>query len=390
MLYKDVIIIGAGAAGLMCAAEAGKRGRSVLVLDHATKTGSKIRASGGGRCNFTNLRTGPDNYISANPHFCKSALARFTPGDFISLLDRHAVRHQEKEQGRLFCTRNSLDIIHMLQKECEGAGVETRLQCRVSRISKTGVFLVATNQGAFRSASLVIATGGLSYPELGATGFGYHAAKEFGLAVTSLRPGLAPLTFNKRELDMFSRLSGISLEATVRCNRKEFRENILFTHKGLSGPAALQISLYWNNSDTITVDLLPGTDLNDLLVTERRSRMELRNLLSEFFPRRFIQEWLHLSAVESKPVCRYSDEELKTIAARIHNWEIRPHGIEGYSRAEVTVGGVDTSELSSKTMEAKKVPGLHFIGEVIDVTGQLGGYNLQWAWSSGYTAGQYV
>ncbi|MDP3297473.1 MAG: NAD(P)/FAD-dependent oxidoreductase [Thermodesulfovibrionia bacterium] len=389
LIKRDVIIIGAGAAGLMCAIEAGKRGRKVSVLDHTKKTGQKIRISGGGNCNFTNINAGPEHYISQNPHFCKSALSRFTPGDFILLLRKHGIGHREKEEGQLFCDEGSGAVLNMIRKECEEAGVEIHLNCRISEISKQKFFKVVTNRGAFFSGSLGIATGGLSYPKLGATGFGHKIAEKFGIKITPLKPALVPLLFNQKDLRSFSELSGVSVKAKVSCNNKEFYGNILFTHKGLSGPAILQISSYWDNGDAVHIDLLPDIDILKALIEKRQSRIEMKNLLALYFPRRFIQKWCEMY-IRSKPVCQYSDKELEEIVRCLKNWEIKPAGTEGYSRAEVTLGGVDTDELSSKTMEAKKVPGLYFIGEVVDVTGQLGGYNLQWAWSSGYAAGRYA
>ncbi|MBI5058112.1 MAG: NAD(P)/FAD-dependent oxidoreductase [Nitrospirae bacterium] len=388
-MERDVVIIGAGAAGLMCAIEAGKRGRGVSVIDHSGKAGQKIRISGGGNCNFTNLNTGPEHYISQNPHFCKSALSRFTPGDFISLLVKHGIGYHEKENGQLFCSEGSASIINIIRKECDAAGVQIHLNCRISKIGKQGFFNVATSRGTFLSKSLVIATGGLSYPKIGATGFGHKVAENFGLKVTPLKPALVPMIFNRKDLAAFSGLSGVSVKAKVNCGNKEFCGNILFTHKGLSGPAILQISSYWNNGDTIHVDLLPDVDLHEVFIEKRQGRMEMKNLLALYFPKRFIQKWCEMY-IRSKPVYQYVNKEIEDIVIRLKNWEIQPAGTEGYGSAEVTVGGVDTNELSSKTMETKKVPGLYFIGEVVDVTGQLGGYNLQWAWASGHAAGQFV
>ena len=388
-MKRDVIIIGAGAAGLICAAEAGRRGRSVLVLDHAGKIGSKILASGGGRCNFTNVGVTSDNYRSANPHFCKSALARYSPHEFTAMLERHGIDFHEEAKGRLFCDRGSSAIVRMLRDECAAAGVEVRLHCTISSIGKDNLFTVSTNQDTFRSGSLVVATGGLSFPELGASGLGHRVAEKFGLAVTPLEPALVPLTFGLKDKARFIELSGVSIDAAVTCKGRTSRENILFTHRGLSGPAILQVSLFWKRGDTLSIDLLPGTDALERFMTKRESKIELSNVLSGFFPKRFARVWCGLT-LESRPMNRYSLKELKDIASRLHSWEIRPAGTEGFHKAEVTCGGVDTDELSSKTMEAKKVPGLFFVGEVVDVTGQLGGYNLHWAWASGYTAGQYV
>jgi len=389
LIKRDVIIIGAGAAGLMCAIEAGKRGRKVSVLDHAGKTGQKILVSGGGNCNFTNINAGPEHYISRNPHFCKSALSRFTPGDFIALLEKHGIGYYEKENGQLFCKEGSMAVMNMLKKECEESGVEIHLNCRISDINKQKFFKVMTNICDLQSGSLVIATGGLSYPKLGATGFGHMVAERFGLKVTPLKPALVPLMFNWKTPGSFSELRGISVKSRVSCNNKEFYGNILFTQRGLSGPSILQISSYWNNGDAVHVDLLPDIDLCKYLNEKRQSRMEMKNFLALYFPKRFIQKWCEMN-IKSKPVCRYTDKELENIVVRLKNWEIKPADMEGYDKAEVTLGGVDTDEISSRTMEAKKVPGLYFAGEVVDVTGQLGGYNLQWAWSSGHAAGQYV
>jgi len=389
LIKQDVIIIGAGAAGLMCAIEAGKRGRKVLVMDHAAKTGQKIRVSGGGKCNFTNINVGPEHYISQNRHFCKSALSRFTPGDFISLLKKHSIKYHEKEMGQLFCSEGSGAIINMMKKECAEAGVDILLNCRISAINRHGLFETETNKDTFQCESLVIATGGLSCASLGATGFGHQIAAKFGLKVTALRPALVPLTFDRKDAATFGELSGISVRVKISCNKKEFYGDMLFTHKGLSGPAVLQISSYWNNRDAIQIDLLPDIDINSDLIEKRQSRIEMRNLLAGHFPKRFINKWCEMY-ISSKPMCQYTDREIEDIVERLKNWEMNPAGTEGYSTAEVTLGGVDTDGLSSKTMEAKKVQGLYFIGEVLDVTGQLGGYNLQWAWSSGYAAGQYV
>jgi predicted Rossmann fold flavoprotein len=389
LIKKDIVIIGAGAAGLMCAIEAGKRGRKVLVIDHAGKTGQKIRVSGGGKCNFTNINVGPEHYISQNRHFCKSALSRFTPGDFISLLKKHGITYHVKEMGQLFCSEGSVQIINMIKKECAEAGVDIYLNCRISTISRQGVFGIKTNKGTFQCQSLVLATGGLSYASLGASGFGHRIAEKFGLKVTALRPALVPLTFDRNDAAAFSELSGISVRVRISCNKKEFYGDMLFTHKGLSGPAVLQISSYWNKGDAIQIDLLPDIDIVKYLTEKRQSRTEMKNLLARHFPKRFISKWCGMY-IRSKPMYQYAEREIDNIVERLKHWEIKPAGTSGYGAAEVTLGGVDTGELSSKTMEAKKVPGLYFIGEVLDVTGQLGGYNLQWAWSSGYAAGQYV
>ncbi len=389
VMKKDVIIIGAGAAGLMCGIEAGKRGRSVLVLEHSEKIGKKIRISGGGRCNFTNLSVHHDHYLSRNPHFCKSALARFTPYDFISILENHRIMYYEKEAGQLFCVKSSAAIIHMLETELRRAGAKLWLNCRIAEIKNKDGFMLSTNYGTVESESLVVGTGGLSYPELGASDVGYRIAKQFGLKVTPLVPGLVPLTLPAGEAGIFRKLSGISLEAEVRCNQRNFRGNILFTHRGLSGPATLQVSSYWGEGRAISINLLPQHDVYEIFEAKKQSRVELHNLLSAFLPQRFARKWCEVYA-QSRPMIHYSERELKKIAHQLHHWELRPAGTEGYQKAEVTLGGIETDELSSKTMEAKKVPGLYFAGEVVDVTGQLGGYNLQWAWASGFVAGQYA
>jgi len=390
LLKKDVLIIGAGGAGLMCAIEAGKRKRSVLVLEHMDKIGKKIRVSGGGSCNFTNIHLRPDEYLSANPHFCKSALARFSPRDFIAMLESHGITYYEKEKGQLFCRSTSAEIVRMLHKECNKAGIEISLNCRIGSIrTKAGLFIVATNFGSVEARALVIATGGLSYPELGATDLGFRIAARFGLKITRLKPALVPILFKRHDLQKFRELSGLSFDAAVACGGRQFRGKVLFTHSGLSGPAILQASLYWDRGDEITIDLMPDRDAYELLSSKRTSRIELSNLLSEFLPRRFSHLWCALHT-PSRPLCRYTEKELKDIAQQLHQWTIRPEDTEGYRKAEVTAGGIDTDELSSQTMEAKRMPGLYFIGEVVDVAGQLGGYNLQWAWSSGFIAGQYV
>ncbi len=385
----DVIILGAGAAGCMCAIEAGKRGRSVLLLERNLKIGEKIRISGGGRCNFTNVVTRHEHYLSENPHFCKSALARFTPDDIIALIERHAIKHHEKKLGQLFCDESSRQVIGMLEKECRDAGVETMTGCMISEVRKEDRFIVATNKGKFESASLVIATGGLSIPKLGATDFGLKLARQFGLSITSTKPGLVPLVFTNGDLKFFKELAGVSADAVVSCNGQAFRENILFTHRGLSGPAILQISSYWNPGDSISINLSPDVDLLAFLKENHDSGNELTTVLADILPRRLSKQWCDWFA-PSQPMNRYPVSALTDMASRLHNWELTPSGTEGYQKAEVTCGGVDTRELSSKTMEVQKVPGLFVIGEVVDVTGHLGGYNFQWAWASGYVAGQYV
>ncbi len=388
-IKKDVIIIGAGASGIFCAIECGRRGRSVLVLDHADRICSKVLISGGGRCNFTNLNVTADHYLSGNPPFSRSALARFTPRDMLALLKKHKIAYAEKEAGQLFCIKSSREIVMMLKNECSRAGVEIQLNCRVAKVQKKGDFIVSSDQGVFLSDSLVIASGGLSYQNLGATGFGHGIARQFGLDVTELKPGLAPFTFSHLDQKIFRALAGISLAANVGCEGREFRGNILFTHRGLSGPAALQASSYWKKGASVLIDLVPDTDVNAVLAAERRSRIELKTFLGRWFPKRFAETWCELFA-PSKPIIQYSDKDLRSIEARLHAWEIKPQATEGYHNAEVTVGGVDTAGISSKTMEARTTPGLYFIGEVLDVTGHLGGYNLHWAWASGHAAGQYA
>jgi predicted Rossmann fold flavoprotein len=388
-MKKDVVIVGAGAAGLMCAIAAGKRGRAVLVLEHTGRIGNKIRISGGGRCNFTNTNMDCEHYLSHNPHFCRSALSRFSPHDFIEMLGKHGIAYYEKEEGQLFCKESSAAITNMLHKECNKAAVEIRLNCKIGHVRKDERFVLSTNGGTFESVSLVIATGGLSYAELGATDMGYRIARQFDLRVTPTKPALVPLTLSLKDTALFRKLSGISVDALVSVHQKKFRGSILFTHRGLSGPAILQVSSYWNHGDSIRMDLLPDTDIYGLFIAEKQGRMEMRNFLSRYLPKRLAHEWCELYA-PSKPLCQFDERELKETAHQLHNWEIVPRGTEGYRKAEVTLGGIDTDELSSKTMEAKKVPGLYFVGEVIDVTGQLGGYNLQWAWASGHAAGRYV
>jgi predicted Rossmann fold flavoprotein len=386
---KDVIIIGGGAAGLFCAIEAGKRGRRVLVLEHADRVGKKIAISGGGRCNFTNIHTSPANFLSANPHFCKSALARYPPGDFIALVEKHGIKYHEKKLGQLFCDQSSQQIIDMLLSECDDAGVEIRCGSQVRRISRENGFTIETNQGSFNAGSLVIATGGLSIAPLGATDFGYSVARQFGLKIEPPRPALVPFMLSPTVQRQLSPLSGISLDASVGVAGTEFRENILITHRGLSGPAILQISLYWERGAPIVINLLPDEDILKLLKDRQGSEIELANLLAQHWPRRFAQAWCDLY-VPSRPLKQFNDGQLSEIAEKIRRLQITPAGTEGFKKAEVTAGGVATSELSSQTMAARRVPGLFFIGEVVDVTGQLGGYNFQWAWASGYAAGQAV
>jgi predicted Rossmann fold flavoprotein len=388
-MNADVIIIGAGAAGLMCAIETGKRGRSVLLLDHCEKIGRKIRISGGGRCNFTNRNANSSNFISQNHHFCKSALARYSTTDFISLIEKYGIPYHERKHGQLFCDDSAEQIIRMLLEECRKANVEIRTGASIAKIEKQNSFIVATDTSSLVTPSLVIATGGLSIPKLGATNYGLTIADQFGININAPKPGLVPLTFHSKDFEPFKDLSGISIDAEVRCPKISFRENMLLTHRGLSGPAILQISSYWNPGDSLSINLFPGIDILDVLKEHRQSRKQLATILEKFLPPRFLKIWLEQRG-GSKPMIQYSPGDLKSIAASLTNWHLTPTGTEGYEKAEVTVGGIDTNELSSKTMESKKVPGLYFIGEVVDVTGWLGGYNFQWAWSSGWAAGQVV
>ncbi|AJE16980.1 NAD(P)/FAD-dependent oxidoreductase [Stutzerimonas balearica] len=393
MLTTEVIIIGAGAAGLMCAATAAARGRQVLLLDHANKAGKKILMSGGGRCNFTNLYTEPANFLSGNPHFCKSALARYTQWDFIELVARHGVPYHEKRLGQLFCDHKSSDILAMLLAECTETGVELRLDTSVQAIERVeGGYRLQTSAGAAHCQSLVIATGGLSIPTLGATGFGYQVARQFGHTVLPTRAGLVPFTVTDPALKaLCSELSGTSVDCVVSCNGQSFRENLLFTHRGLSGPAMLQISSYWQPGDELVIDLLPGLDALGWLQEQALARpnIELKTLLADVFTRK-LAVLLCDSWFASRALKQYAPAELREVAERLGSWRLVPAGTEGYRTAEVTLGGVDTREVSSKTMESQKSPGLYFIGEVLDVTGQLGGFNFQWAWASGHAAGEVV
>ena len=391
MKNYDVVIIGAGAAGLMCALTAGQRGRKVLVLDHAERMGNKILISGGGSCNFTNLYLDSKHYISDNTHFCKSALSRFTQYDFISLVEKHNISYQERQSGQLFCNGNSVEILNLLLEECRLSDVKIQNRSTIKKIKKDSCFNIKTNSEDYVAKSLVIATGGLSMPAIGASGFGYEIAEQFGLKVLSRHPGLVPLTFSRDVLDDFSDLSGISADAVVSCNEQSFREAILFTHRGLSGPAVLQISNYWQQGYEVVINLLPDIDLTKTIKQwqKERPKTELKNLIGELLTKRVAHRWLELW-YHNKPVNQYNEKEINEVAMIFHAWRINPSDTEGYRVAEVTRGGVDTNELSSKTFEARKMKGLYFIGEVVDVTGWLGGYNLQWAWSSGFSAGQFV
>ena len=388
-MNADVVIVGAGAAGMMCAIEAGRRGRRVVLIDHAAILGEKIRISGGGRCNFTNIGAQPENYLSGNPDFCRSALARYTPRDFIALVERHGIAWHEKKLGQLFCDDSAQQIIDMLKAECDDARVQWCMPAKVASIEKRGPFVVKTDRGDFDCESLVIASGGLSIPQIGASPFGYRIAEQFGLAVTELRPALVGLTFAPDELKQFADLSGISVDAIVECGGTRFRENLLVTHRGLSGPAILQISSYWRHGQALSVNLLPDRDAQALLDNPQSADKLLANVLGAVLPQRFAQRWVEFN-FENQPVKRFGATRLREIAARLHAWPVHPSGTVGYKKAEVTLGGVDTRGLSSRTMEARVQPGLYFIGEVVDVTGHLGGYNFQWAWASGFAAGQAV
>ena len=387
----DAIIIGAGAAGLFCAFEAGKRGRKVLVLEHNAQVGRKILISGGGRCNFTNRDTRAENFVSNNPHFCKSALSRYTPQDFVELVKKHKIAFYEKKLGQLFCKDSARQIVEMLLQECQRFQVEIRTNCTVESVFKTGdFFTVETNQGAFKSETLTIATGGLSFAKIGASDFGYKIARQFDLKIVETRPSLVPLVFAKGTGE-YKNLAGVSLDASVSCGKQTFRENILFTHRGLSGPAVLQISNYWrgNASNPVSIDLLPTRDALELLEKKRENRQRLHNFLSAFLPNRFAEIFV-VQKFSNKPVNQLSKKEIEKTAETLNDWQVFFADTEGFDRAEVTLGGVDTNELSSQTMQAKRISGLYFIGEVLDVTGWLGGYNFQWAWSSGFAAGQSI
>ena len=388
---SDVLIIGASASGLMCAIEAGKRGRKVIVLDHANKAGKKILMSGGGRCNFTNYDVSADNYLSHNPHFCKSALSRYTQWDFIAMVGEHKTPYHEREHGQLFCDDSAKDILNILLAECEKVGVQIRLKCEISKVDKKENFTVSTSLGNFSAASLVVASGGLSIPKMCASPFGYKVAEQFGHHIWPTQAGLVPFTLQPHDKAMLSELSGIALEAVVSNQLISFRENILFTHRGLSGPAILQISSYWNAGEAVSINLLPDMDVVDLLKARQKKQpnIKLKTVLTEILPKRLVPALLGDEAID-KTLQELSQLRIKEIAEQLQNWTIKPNGTEGYRTAEVTLGGVDCDELSSKTMESNKVEGLYFIGELIDITGWLGGYNFQWAWSSGWCAGQVV
>jgi predicted Rossmann fold flavoprotein len=387
---RDVIVIGAGAAGMMCAIEAGKRGRRVLVIDHAKAPGEKIRISGGGRCNFTNIHAGPKNFLSANPHFCKSALARYTPRDFLDMVERHGIAWHEKTLGQLFCDHSAKDIVAMLLAEMRAVGAELRLSASVSEIEHSGAsFRVVTDGGVIEASSLVIASGGKSIPKMGATGFAYRVAEQFGLPLVETRPGLVPLTLDPAMLAAHEGLPGVSLEAIASHGKTSFREALLFTHRGLSGPAILQISSYWREGDEIVLRLEPDLSVSDVLSAARRQngRQAVQTVLGEHIPKKLAQMIVAQAGIDG-PLADQSAKKIEALDQRIAHWRIRPSGSEGFRTAEVTLGGVDTAGLDSRSMAAKTVPGLFFIGEAVDVTGWLGGYNFQWAWASGHAAGQ--
>jgi predicted Rossmann fold flavoprotein len=386
LIHKyDALILGGGAAGLMCAIEAGKRGRRVAVLERAERLGKKILISGGGRCNFTNIHCSAANFISANPHFAKSALARYTPADFIALVEKHGIPYHEKTLGQLFCDRSAQDILGMLERECRGAGVQLFTKIAIEEVTRSDEFVVRAGEEEFRAPALVVATGGLSIPKMGATGFGYDLAQQFGLAIRETRPGLVPLLFGAEDGRRYADLAGVSAEVIAVCEGQRFREQMLVTHRGLSGPAMLQISSYWKKTESILIDLAPDQEITAELLAGviPRSVASLRTSLRRFLPNRFADRLLDIHEPKS-----LTNTSLKELERKIHEWTVVPAGTEGFGKAEVTAGGVDTAELSAKTMESRKVPGLFFVGEVVDVTGHLGGFNFQWAWASGASAGR--
>lgn len=392
MQSYDVVIIGAGAAGMMCAMEAAKRGRSVLILDHAATPGDKIRISGGGRCNFTNIHASPKNFISGNPYFCISALSRYTQRDFIALVERHRIAYHEKTLGQLFCDGSARQIIDMLVSEMQDRGVELALSAEVRDVRKTMEgFVLTLSTGTVTCQSLVVACGGKSIPKMGATGFGYELAERFGLAIVETRPALVPLTFDAKTLERLAPLAGNAVDAEVACGKTRFSEAMLFTHRGVSGPSILQISSYWREGDEIRIAMLPGVDVADLIRTAKRAngRQAVQTVLANHLPKRLAQSIAERTGFDGN-LADLSDAHIKTVDAAVNDWRIKPAGSEGYRTAEVTLGGVDTNGLDQKTMQAKSLPGLFFIGEVVDVTGWLGGYNFQWAWSSGWVAGRAV
>lgn len=391
MKKVDVVVIGAGAAGLMCAAEAGKRGRSVLVVDHAKKPGRKILISGGGRCNFTNYDVTAHNFVCNNAHFVKSALSQYTNWDFISMISKYGIEFEERDHGQLFCVDSAKDIVGMLLKECELAGVNYRYNCDVHGIEKKeSGFTLKLDTDTIECESLVVATGGLSMPKLGATPFGYQLAEQFGLSMVPTSAGLVPFTLHKEDKEAFSELSGIAVPVVVESESGEsFKENLLFTHRGLSGPSILQISSYWSAGQKVMIDLLPNNDLSEELdkMREAHPNQSVKNSLAKLLPKRVVETLLNTTVFQERSLKQVNNKEQEQLCTLIHQWKVLPNGTEGYRTAEVTLGGVNTDELSSKTMESKKVPGLYFVGEVMDVSGWLGGYNFQWAWSSGYVAG---
>jgi predicted Rossmann fold flavoprotein len=393
ILQTEVLIIGASASGLMCAIEAGKRGRKVRVLDHANKPGKKILMSGGGRCNFTNMDISAENYLSHNPHFCKSALSRFTQWDFIALMNAHQIAYHERDHGQLFCDNSAKDVLEMLLDECEKVKVKIRLNCAVTKVEQQadGSFITDTSMGKFQSASLVVASGGLSIPKMCASPLGYKIAEQFGHHLWPTSAGLVPFTLQPHDKELLAELSGVSVDSIVSNEHIQFRENILFTHRGISGPAILQISSYWQAGEPVSINLLPDMDVAALLKTRQRKQpnLKLKTVLNEILPKRLLPVLLS-EALLDKPLQELSQMLIQEIAQQLHSWQIKPNGTEGYRTAEVTLGGVDCDELSSKTMASKNAKGLYFIGEVVDVTGWLGGYNFQWAWSSGWCAGQVV
>jgi predicted Rossmann fold flavoprotein len=381
----DALILGGGAAGLMCAIEAGKRGRRVAVIEHADRLGKKILISGGGRCNFTNLHCQPENFLSSNPHFAKSALARYTPQDFIALVERHKIPFHEKTLGQLFCDRSARDILGMLEAECQHTGVSIFLNTKIQQVERTTEFIVRAPNAEFKAPALVVATGGLSIPKIGATAFGYDLARQFGLAIREPWPGLVPLILSREDCSRYCDLAGVSAEVIASCNGQQFREKLLITHRGLSGPAILQMSSYWKQSQPLLIDLAPGSEITVVFHDSKTPRNQgtLRAELRKFLPQRLADRWLDAHTPTS-----WTNPALAALEKQVHAWPITPTGTEGYEKAEVTAGGVDTTELSAKTMETGKVPGLFFIGEVVDVTGHLGGFNFQWAWASGAAAGR--
>jgi predicted Rossmann fold flavoprotein len=384
----DVIVLGGGAAGLMCAIEAGKRGRRVVVLERAARIGKKILISGGGRCNFTNLYCQPENFISANPHFAKSALAAYTPADFIQLVEKHRISYHEKTLGQLFCDGSAQQIVNMLEAECKDAGVRILTDVLIEKVARHDGFAVRAGQGEFRASALVVATGGLSIPKMGATSFGYELARQFGLKIKETRPALTPLIFNDQDRQHYSDLSGVSTDVVTAIGKQRFREKMLFTHRGLSGPAILQISSYWQPTTAITIDLAPERDCTAPIRNNNSTRRDLnalKNSLRDVLPHRLADCWIDLH-----PPAAWSNHALVEFERQLHNWIVNPQTTDGYDKAEVTAGGVDTNELSPKTMESRKIPGLYFVGEVVDVTGHLGGFNFQWAWASGFCAGKAV